>query len=80
MFQNNNLCLFNIFKERPLIIAIENGCVEIVKLLLEQKGIDINAKSIYLFHLEYISIILYFKIIISVYSTYLMKLHLKPQL
>ena len=32
-----------------LILASQKGKTEVVKLLLEQTGIDINAKSVYLF-------------------------------
>ena len=31
-----------------LMFASGNGCAEIVKMLLEQDGIDINAKDVYL--------------------------------
>ena len=41
--------------------ASKKGSTEIVKLLLEQKGIDVNAKNIYLFCLELISTIFNFK-------------------
>ena len=37
--------------------ASENGHTEIVKILLEQEGIDINAKDITLFLLIFISFI-----------------------
>ena len=47
MFQN---CLWNLFKllRTVLMIAIASygGKTEIVKLLLEKKGIDINAKDV----------------------------------
>ena len=33
------------------------GHTKIIKILVEQEGIDINAKDIYLFHLIFISII-----------------------
>ena len=39
------------------MIASENGHTEIVKLLLEQNGIDINAKDVYLFYMTFFSII-----------------------
>ena len=36
------------------MIASQNGHTEIVKLLLEQKGIEINAKSISIYLLKFI--------------------------
>ena len=53
-----------------LIKASEKGHTKIVKILLEQEGIDINAKNISLFLTEFISIILYHKIIYGNYSNY----------
>ena len=37
--------------------ASARGHTEIVKILLEQEGIDVNAKNVYLFILKFISII-----------------------
>ena len=51
--------------------ASEKGYKEIVKILPEQKGIDINAKSVLLFLLIYIFIILDFKKIFGISSKYL---------
>ena len=34
-----------------------NDYIEIVKILVEKDGIDINAKNVYLFYLMFISII-----------------------
>ena len=39
------------------MIASEFGHTEILKLLLAKEGIDINAKSVYLFYLMFVSII-----------------------
>ena len=51
--------IWNFFKlfNTALIWASKNGHTEIVKILLEQKGIDINAKDIYLFLSKFASII-----------------------
>ena len=38
--------LFNFF-DAPLIVATDKCQVEIVKLLLEQEGIDVNTKNVY---------------------------------
>ena len=43
-FQNNIWNLFKLFKT-ALILASENGHTKIVKILVEQEGIDINAKD-----------------------------------
>ena len=37
------------FLRTLLILAANGNCTEIMKLLLERGGIDINAKDIYLF-------------------------------
>ena len=39
------------------MLAAEKDLIEIIKILVEQKGIDINAKDIYLFLSIFISII-----------------------
>ena len=39
------------------MVASEECHTEIVKLLLAKEGIDINAKSVYLFYLLFVSII-----------------------
>ena len=52
------------------MLASYNGYTEIVKILVEQEGIDINAKAINLYYLIFISIILYFKIIFGNSSNY----------
>ena len=39
------------------MIASQSGDIEIVKLLLEQEGIDVNAKDVYLFYLIYFLLI-----------------------
>ena len=44
IFQNNIWNFFKLFKT-VLIIASENDHIEIVKILVEQEGIDINAKG-----------------------------------
>ena len=43
-FQNNIWSFFKLF-ETALILAYEYGHTEIVKILVEQEGIDINAKE-----------------------------------
>ena len=60
--------------------ASENGFTNIVKILVEQEGIDINAKNVLLFLSKFISIISYFKIIFGNLSNYTKQhlcLHLK---
>ena len=53
------------------MLASNNGHTEIVKILLDQEGIDIGAKNnIKLFLSIFILIILYFKIIFGNYSNY----------
>ena len=69
MFQNNIWKLLKLF-EASLIRASDNGHTKTVKILIEQKNIDINAKDIYLFLLMLISIILDFKIRFGNYSNY----------
>ena len=44
MFQNNIWNFFKLFRT-ALIYASEKGHTEIVKILVEQEGIDINAKD-----------------------------------
>ena len=66
IFQNDFWELLKLFRT-ALMLASDNGHVEIVKMLVEQEGIDINAKGVYLFHLIFISIILFFKIILGDY-------------
>ena len=46
--QNNIWKLFKLFRT-ALMWASMDGYVEVVKILVEQEGIDINAKDIYLF-------------------------------
>ena len=48
-FQNNIWNFFELFNT-ALILASQNGHTEIVKILVEQKGIDINAKNIVYFN------------------------------
>ena len=50
--------------------ASYNGRKETVKILVEQEGIDLNAKDILLFLSEFILIIWYFKIINGNYLNY----------
>ena len=45
MFQNITWSLLKLF-ETGLMIGSKESSIKIVKLLLEQKGIDINAKSV----------------------------------
>ena len=51
----------------------ENGNTEIVKLLLEQDGININAKSVDTLYKVFFSMIQYFKIMNGVYLNYLIQ-------
>ena len=69
IFQNNYWNLFKLLLT-ALMMASHYNNPEIVKMLLEQNGIDINAKSICLFLLLFFSVIRYFKIIIGIYSNY----------
>ena len=64
--------IWNFFKllQTALMYASDYGCTETVKMLVEQEGIDINAKYIYLYLLLFISTISYFKKIIKNYSNY----------
>ena len=48
MFQNIIWKLFKLF-QTALILASCNGYMKIVKLLVEHKGIEINAQSVNLF-------------------------------
>ena len=45
---HNNIWNFIDFFKTALIMASDNGYSEIVKMLLEKRGIDINAKTVYL--------------------------------
>ena len=65
--------------ETALVWATRNGHIEIVKLLVEREGIDINVKDLYLFLSKFISIIGYFNIIKGNYLNYLIQ-HLFWQL
>ena len=40
-----------------LILAAAKNDTEIMKLLLAHKGIEVNAKAVYLFHLMFILVI-----------------------
>ena len=53
------------------MIAIGSGCTEIIKMLLEQKEIEINAKDVYLFLSKFYSIIQNFKVILGLSSNYI---------
>ena len=50
--------------------ASNNGHSEIVKILVKQEGIDINAKDIKLILSKFISIIWYFKAAFGNFSNY----------
>ena len=56
MFQNNVRDLFELF-QTALINAAMIGNVRIAKFLIEQGGVDVNTKFIYLIYLRLISII-----------------------
>ena len=47
MFQNNSWNFIKLFMT-ALMWASEEGHTEIVKILIEQNGIDINAKTVFL--------------------------------
>ena len=53
IIQNYIWNLFELYVT-TLISASVNGHIEIVKFLLEQEGIDINDKDVYLFYLMFI--------------------------
>ena len=52
------------------MFASRYGHPEIVKMLLEQKGIEINVRNIYMLLLKFQSIIQCFKIIIGILPNY----------
>ena len=70
IFSNNIWDLFKLF-ETALLFATYKGCNEIVKLLLEQKGIDVNAKNVYLFYSKFFLIVSFPIIICGIYLKYL---------
>ena len=45
-FKNNNWDLHKLF-DTALILASQKSNIEAVKMLLEQKGIDLNTKNVY---------------------------------
>ena len=61
IFQNNIWNFFKLFQTvliRASKVDMSETCeknIEIVKLLLEQKGIDVNSKDFYLFYLIFAS-------------------------
>ena len=54
MFEYHIWSLYKLFVG-PLFSAVYKKSPEIVKLLLDQKGIDINAKNINSFYLKFVS-------------------------
>ena len=56
IFQNNFWKLLKLLWT-ALIYASYKGYARIVQILVEQEGININAKDVYLFYLKFISII-----------------------
>ena len=48
IFQTHKRKIFKLFNT-ALILATKNGNIEIVKLLIEREGIDINATDVLLF-------------------------------
>ena len=56
MFQNKIWQLFKLF-ETALMVASHYGFTEIVKILLEQQEIDVNAENFYFFQSKFNSII-----------------------
>ena len=56
VFENNNQNLFKLF-HTALMLVSDIGHTEIVKILVEQEGIDINTKDIKLFLSKFILII-----------------------
>lgn len=43
----NGISIFFLFNKTPLIVASDNGETEIVRLLLEMPGINVNHKDIF---------------------------------
>ena len=70
MYQNNFLNSFKLLKTSLMIASYFNH-INVVELLLEQKEIDINAKSVYLCHSKFIQKICCFKIIYGIYFSHL---------
>ena len=56
------------------MFASDYGHKEIVKILLEQEGIDINAEDIELYYSKFISMNWYFKIIFGIIPNYYLQL------
>ena len=74
MILNYIWIFFNLFKT-ALMIASESNLTEIVALLVEQEGIDLNVRDFYLSDSIFNLIILDFKIMFGNYINYL-KQHL----
>ena len=75
VYYNNSIFRYNKWNlirwfETALTAASCYGHTEIVKLLLEQEGIDVNAKAAFLFDSEFISFILDFKEMFGIHSNY----------
>ena len=56
MFPNNIWSLFKIF-QTAFIKAVQKSNVDIVKLIFEQGGVNINEKDVYLLYSEFFLII-----------------------
>ena len=56
MFQNHHWNLFILF-DTALILASSRGHIEVVRLLVAQQEVDVNAQNEYLLHSMFIPII-----------------------
>ena len=68
-FTNNIWKLMKLFKT-ALMLASSEAKTKIVKILVEQEGININDKDDYLFYSKFVSIFWYFQILYGNYPNY----------
>ena len=66
MFHNNIWSQAKLFWT-PLIFASKNADIQVMKLLLGKKGIDVSLKDVHLFPLMLVTTIFYFTQIFGVY-------------
>ena len=78
IFQIDIWIFFKFFRT-ALMYASQEGYIDIVQLLLQQEGIDINAKDAFLFYLEFVADFFCFIMIFGIYSSYF-KLHFRLHL